>query len=81
MDGGAGQEQAMKDFDPEDRSASVPSPCISICRMDARTGLCEGCQRTIDEIVRWGSADDEDKRAVWRAIRRRRAVACKLAGP
>lgn len=60
-----------KDFSPED-TGSVPSPCISICRMDAHSGLCEGCQRSIDEIVQWGTASDEWKRAVWSKIRRRR---------
>ena len=37
---------------------TVPSPCISVCRMDAATGLCEGCFRTLDEIGQWGNADD-----------------------
>jgi predicted Fe-S protein YdhL (DUF1289 family) len=51
----------------------VPSPCINICRMVPATGLCEGCMRTIDEIVAWGRADDDYKRAVWTEIRRREA--------
>jgi uncharacterized protein len=55
---------------PEDRSP-VPSPCINICQMDQATGLCQGCMRTIDEIVKWGSAGDDYKRAVWAEIRRR----------
>jgi predicted Fe-S protein YdhL (DUF1289 family) len=29
--------------------------------------------RTIDEIVAWGRADDDYKRAVWAEIRRREA--------
>jgi predicted Fe-S protein YdhL (DUF1289 family) len=37
------------------------------------TGLCEGCMRTIDEIVAWGRADDDYKRAVWAEIHRREA--------
>lgn len=49
----------------------VPSPCVSICRMDAASGLCEGCCRTIDEIAAWSQMDDEDKRAVWQLIGRR----------
>jgi predicted Fe-S protein YdhL (DUF1289 family) len=49
----------------------VPSPCINVCRMVPATGLCEGCMRTIDEIVAWGKADDDYKRAVWAEIRRR----------
>jgi predicted Fe-S protein YdhL (DUF1289 family) len=51
----------------------VPSPCISLCEMAPETGLCRGCLRTIDEIVQWGSAGDDYKRAVWAEIRRREA--------
>ena len=43
----------------------VPSPCISVCRMDAASGLCQGCFRTLDEIAAWGLAADADKRAIW----------------
>ena len=46
----------------------VPSPCISICRMNATTGWCEGCFRTLDEIAAWGRLDDEGKREVWHEI-------------
>lgn len=53
----------------------VPSPCISVCRMDTRTGLCEGCYRTIEEIARWSALPDAERRAVWRAIGERRAAA------
>lgn len=52
----------------------VPSPCISLCEMALDTGLCKGCMRTIDEIIGWGSADDNYKRAVWAEIRRREAA-------
>ena len=53
---------------------SVASPCISVCRMDASTGLCEGCLRTIDEIAAWSVLDDDARHAVWDAIARRRAA-------
>lgn len=49
----------------------VPSPCISVCRMDAATGLCEGCWRTLDEIARWSTASDDDKRGIWDELLRR----------
>lgn len=53
----------------------VPSPCISVCRMNAATSLCEGCLRTIDEIAAWSRMADPDKRAVWALIdERRRAL-------
>lgn len=45
--------------------AVVPSPCISVCRMDAITGWCEGCFRSLDEIAGWSRASDSEKRAIW----------------
>lgn len=53
-------------------AGGVPSPCINVCRMDDATGWCEGCLRTIDEIVAWGSMVDGGKRAVWQLIGQRR---------
>ncbi|WP_280152897.1 DUF1289 domain-containing protein [Piscinibacter sp. XHJ-5] len=50
----------------------VPSPCNSVCRMNARTGWCEGCFRTIDEIASWSRMDDDEKRAVWLQLAQRR---------
>ena len=50
---------------------TVPSPCISVCRMDAATGWCEGCLRTLDEIAGWGMQDDSVRRAVWQRIEQR----------
>lgn len=49
----------------------VPSPCINVCTMDAASGLCRGCRRTIDEIAAWSTLDDEGKRAVWQLIAQR----------
>ena len=57
---------------PEDQTP-VPSPCINVCQMIPETGLCQGCMRTIDEIVGWGSASEDAKRAVWAEIRLREA--------
>ena len=61
-------------------SASVPvaapailSPCVSICEMDAKTGLCRGCFRTLDEIAAWSVLDDDARRAVMAALPARRA--------
>jgi len=54
-----------------DGSAMLPSPCISVCRMDAASGLCEGCMRTLDEIAAWGMMDNRARRAVWQLIEKR----------
>ena len=49
-------------------ASDLPSPCISICRMEPATGFCQGCLRTIDEIAAWSRMEDAGKRSVWRAI-------------
>lgn len=56
-------------------AAAVPSPCVNVCRMDAASGLCSGCWRTIDEIAAWSTLDDDAKRQVWQAIELRKADA------
>jgi len=50
----------------------LPSPCINICQIDAASGLCLGCFRSIDEITRWAQADEASQRAILAAIEQRR---------
>lgn len=50
---------------------SMPSPCMSVCKMDAERVFCQGCLRTIDEITRWSRMADSDKLAVWHLIAQR----------
>lgn len=57
----------------------VASPCINVCRMDAKSGWCEGCLRTIEEITLWSRWDDESKRAVWAQLPARQAIRLQLA--
>ena len=52
----------------------VPSPCVSLCKMNRNSGLCEGCLRTLDEIIAWSKADDDFKRAVWAQLPQRDAM-------
>ena len=49
----------------------VPSPCVSVCQMDERDGLCRGCWRTIDEIAGWGALPDEVRLQIWSRIEER----------
>ena len=51
---------------------SASSPCINICRMNADTGYCEGCFRTLDEIARWSAYDDLSRKRILSAIDARR---------
>lgn len=49
----------------------VPSPCVSVCRMDEATGLCEGCWRTLGEIAGWSAMDNAQRQAIWTRIEQR----------
>jgi predicted Fe-S protein YdhL (DUF1289 family) len=51
----------------------VPSPCVSVCTMDAAGTFCLGCFRTLDEIAVWSVLDADAKRAVLAALPARRA--------
>jgi predicted Fe-S protein YdhL (DUF1289 family) len=50
----------------------VPSPCRNICRLKA--GICMGCGRTPDEIGRWPTAPDPERRAIREAAQARLAA-------
>ena len=52
----------------DDTTQPVPSPCVSVCRIDANSGLCIGCYRSINEIIDWGRQTDAHKRSVWQQI-------------
>jgi predicted Fe-S protein YdhL (DUF1289 family) len=39
---------------------AISSPCIRNCCLDEKD-ICLGCGRKIEEIIRWGDADDKEK--------------------
>ncbi|MCJ0974905.1 DUF1289 domain-containing protein [Pseudomonas sp. PS1] len=41
----------------------LASPCVSICALD-EDDICTGCQRTVEEIRRWRSMDNDERRQV-----------------
>jgi hypothetical protein len=51
-------------------AVGVTSPCINICKMEG--DFCLGCLRSLDEIARWATADDDDKRRILVAVAQRR---------
>ncbi|BBH48634.1 DUF1289 domain-containing protein [Pseudomonas sp. KU43P] len=55
-------------------SPAVPSPCISVCRLDAQK-VCTGCYRHVEHIREWRSADDERRRQICREAEALRARA------
>lgn len=56
-------------------ASGPPSPCISVCQMDNRTGYCVGCVRTIDEIRDWIISTPDQRNAILARIAERKAAA------
>ncbi len=50
-----------------------PSPCISVCTIDEKTGWCLGCARTIDEIRDWIVLMPDRKQALLEELAERQA--------
>jgi predicted Fe-S protein YdhL (DUF1289 family) len=50
----------------------LASPCIRTCCLDD-DDVCLGCGRSLAEIVSWGTASDDEKRAILARSSRRAA--------
>ena len=46
------------------RQTMIESPCVKICTLDARSGLCLGCGRMIAEIARWTAMSTAERARV-----------------
>jgi predicted Fe-S protein YdhL (DUF1289 family) len=57
------------------RSMSIETPCIAVCTIDPRTGLCFGCGRTLPEIARWHRIDSAERLAIMELLPARMAEA------
>ncbi|WP_306027692.1 DUF1289 domain-containing protein [Stappia sp. MMSF_3263] len=53
--------------------SGIESPCIKVCRIDPRSGLCTGCLRTLDEIAGWATLSAAERGAVMAALPSRQA--------
>jgi uncharacterized protein len=47
---------------------SLETPCVNICLLDAATGTCLGCGRTLAEIATWAQMSDAERREVMTAL-------------
>ena len=53
----------------------VPSPCISVCKMNEERSYCQGCFRSIPEIRAWAAADAAQRLAIWAQLAERAGMA------
>ncbi len=68
---------------------AIESPCVKVCAIDATTGWCLGCGRSMREIAGWSSLPQPTREAIMSALedrkaqipdRERRASGHRLAG-
>lgn len=53
-------------------TSNIPSsPCINICVIEPASRLCKGCLRSIDEISRWASMSELERRRIMQELGRR----------
>jgi len=58
----------------------ISSPCNDICRINAETGWCEGCLRTVEEITEWRSSSDDEKREILARVAERKETTPSTPG-
>jgi predicted Fe-S protein YdhL (DUF1289 family) len=42
----------------------ISTPCLKICQMNIARAYCMGCKRHIDEIAKWSSYSEAERRKV-----------------
>jgi hypothetical protein len=60
--------------------AAIESPCVRECVIDAASGYCRGCWRTLDEISFWTRLAAEERKRVMQCLPARRAIAAGTTG-
>ena len=53
---------------------NLPSPCVSICKLNKSTGFCEGCYRTETEIALWRSMNNDERLSLLPILRERQGL-------
>jgi predicted Fe-S protein YdhL (DUF1289 family) len=53
--------------------APIASPCIQVCTVDGKSGLCLGCFRTLPEIARWSKLTADERANLMRTLPSRRS--------
>ena len=53
---------------------NLPSPCVSICKLNKSTGFCEGCFRTENEIALWPSMNNDERLSLLPILRERQGL-------
>jgi predicted Fe-S protein YdhL (DUF1289 family) len=53
-----GESQPLATMSP------LSTPCTKVCTIDPQSKLCLGCGRTLNEIGRWSSLSEDERRRI-----------------
>jgi predicted Fe-S protein YdhL (DUF1289 family) len=53
---------------------AMETPCEKICLLDDRSGLCQGCGRSLAEIGRWTAYSDGERAGIMAELPKRLAA-------
>jgi hypothetical protein len=53
--------------------APIATPCIQVCTVDGKSGLCLGCFRTLAEIARWSKFSEDERTMLMETLPARRS--------
>jgi uncharacterized protein len=52
----------------------IKTPCVQVCFVDPRAGVCVGCFRTMEELGRWTKYSDAERETIMAALPEREAA-------
>ena len=52
----------------------IKSPCVKVCTMEKGWNLCIGCFRTMEQIAKWKTYTEEEKRKVIKESKIRESI-------
>ena len=56
----------------------METPCVKICAIDAASGLCTGCGRSLAEIASWSRLSPGERRRIMAELDDRRRAGSPL---
>jgi len=52
----------------EPAARKIETPCVAVCMVSGRSGMCVGCYRTLPEIARWSRYTDAERAEIMAAL-------------
>jgi predicted Fe-S protein YdhL (DUF1289 family) len=46
----------------------IKTPCVKVCFVDPKAGVCLGCFRTMEELGRWTRYSDAEREVIMQAL-------------